>query len=109
MCRSRYANGPPSPLGADTLPHVADTGWSEGGVTDQPPLLDGFDRSPATPRSSTRCTARARPTLQELGAVVASAEAREHARLADVHPPVLHTHDRHGPRRDDVEFHSSWH
>ncbi len=28
---------------------------------------------------------------------------------ANEHPPVLHTHDRFGRRRDEVEFHPSWH
>jgi putative acyl-CoA dehydrogenase len=31
------------------------------------------------------------------------------ARLANEHPPVLHTHDRYGNRIDEVEFHPSWH
>ena len=53
--------------------------------------------------------AEALPALRQLGALVASAEAREHARLADTHPPVLHTHDRYGHRIDEVEFHPSWH
>ena len=29
--------------------------------------------------------------------------------LANEHPPVLHTHDRYGNRRDEVEFHPGWH
>jgi putative acyl-CoA dehydrogenase len=29
--------------------------------------------------------------------------------LANEHPPVLHTHDRYGRRRDEVEFHPAWH
>jgi putative acyl-CoA dehydrogenase len=28
---------------------------------------------------------------------------------ANEHPPVLHTHDRFGRRRDEVEFHPAWH
>jgi putative acyl-CoA dehydrogenase len=28
---------------------------------------------------------------------------------ANEHPPVLHTHDRYGHRRDEVEFHPAWH
>jgi len=27
---------------------------------------------------------------------------------ANEHPPVLHTHDRYGRRRDEVEFHPAW-
>ena len=29
--------------------------------------------------------------------------------LANEHPPILHTHDRYGHRRDEVEFHPAWH
>ena len=47
--------------------------------------------------------------MKHLAALVTSEEAQEHARLADVHPPVLHTHDRYGNRIDEVEFHPSWH
>jgi putative acyl-CoA dehydrogenase len=32
-----------------------------------------------------------------------------HARLANVHAPQLRTHDRHGRRIDEVEFHPSYH
>jgi putative acyl-CoA dehydrogenase len=32
-----------------------------------------------------------------------------HARLANVHKPLLHTHDRFGHRTDTVEFHPSYH
>jgi putative acyl-CoA dehydrogenase len=28
---------------------------------------------------------------------------------ANEHPPELHTHDRYGNRRDEVEFHPAWH
>ena len=28
---------------------------------------------------------------------------------ANESPPVLHTHDRYGHRRDEVEFHPAWH
>ena len=47
--------------------------------------------------------------LQALGATVGSAEMQVHARLANVHPPELHTHDRFGRRIDEVEFHPSYH
>jgi putative acyl-CoA dehydrogenase len=33
----------------------------------------------------------------------------ELGRLANEHPPVLHTHDRFGERIDEVEFHPAWH
>jgi putative acyl-CoA dehydrogenase len=45
----------------------------------------------------------------ELGRFTGSAEAREHARLANRDPPVLRTHDRYGHRVDEVEYHPSYH
>ncbi|HVH21231.1 MAG TPA: DNA alkylation response protein, partial [Pseudonocardia sp.] len=65
-----------------------------------PALADAIVREGATD---------ALPSLRLLGALVTSAEAAEHARLAEIHPPVLHTHDRYGNRVDEVEFHPSWH
>jgi putative acyl-CoA dehydrogenase len=45
----------------------------------------------------------------DLGRFVGSAEAREHARLANRNVPVLRTHDRYGHRVDEVEYHPSYH
>jgi len=47
--------------------------------------------------------------LHELGKAAGSAEVIELARLANEHSPVLRTHDRHGRRIDEVEFHPAWH
>ena len=47
--------------------------------------------------------------LIERGAEVGSAEWIEHGRLANVNPPQLKLFDRYGNRRDEVEFHPSWH
>ena len=47
--------------------------------------------------------------LHTLGARWGSAEMQTHARLANVHPPVLRTHSRQGRRIDEVEFHPSYH
>ena len=47
--------------------------------------------------------------LQELGVTIGSAEMQTHARLANIHTPELHTHDRFGRRIDEVEFHPSYH
>jgi putative acyl-CoA dehydrogenase len=82
-------------------------------VENQPPPLAGFDPLACDP-ALTDAVARegaeeALPYLAELGAVVASAQAREQATLANINPPVLHTHDRYGHRVDEVEFHPSWH
>jgi putative acyl-CoA dehydrogenase len=47
--------------------------------------------------------------LAALGARAGSAEMQQHARLANVHPPRLLTHDVQGRRLDEVEFHPSYH
>ena len=47
--------------------------------------------------------------LRALGETVGTAEMQQHARLANVHAPQLHSHDRSGRRIDQVEFHPSYH
>ena len=47
--------------------------------------------------------------LHVLGTLAGTAGTQEHARLANVHRPVLRTHDSRGRRVDEVEFHPSWH
>ena len=47
--------------------------------------------------------------LQLFGARAGSREAIEQGRLANSHPPSLHTHDANGHRSDRVEYHPSWH
>ncbi len=47
--------------------------------------------------------------LAEYGRELGTAETLECGALANAHPPVLHTHDRYGYRRDEVEFHPAWH
>jgi putative acyl-CoA dehydrogenase len=42
-------------------------------------------------------------------AEVLAGEPRDWGRLANEHPPRLHTHDRFGNRADEVEFHPAWH
>ena len=44
-----------------------------------------------------------------LGALCGEAVMQAHARLANRHQPVLHTHDAAGRRIDQVEFHPSYH
>jgi putative acyl-CoA dehydrogenase len=46
---------------------------------------------------------------REAGAVVGSADTREHSRRAERNEPILHTHDRFGNRIDQVELDPSWH
>jgi putative acyl-CoA dehydrogenase len=47
--------------------------------------------------------------LRDFGAVVASAEALDHAKRAQRNVPVLKTHDRYGNRIDEVEYDPSMH
>jgi putative acyl-CoA dehydrogenase len=47
--------------------------------------------------------------LAALGAEAGSAEMQRHARLANTLSPQLRSHDRFGHRRDEVEFHPSYH
>jgi putative acyl-CoA dehydrogenase len=82
-------------------------------VENQPPPLSGYDPLACDPALADAVrregATEALPALGQLGAVMASPEAREHARLANEHEPVLRTHDRFGHRIDEVEFHPSWH
>jgi putative acyl-CoA dehydrogenase len=48
-------------------------------------------------------------SLHDLGASLGSADMQTHARLANVHPPQLISHDRFGRRVDEIEFHPSYH
>jgi putative acyl-CoA dehydrogenase len=47
--------------------------------------------------------------LEAFGQRLGTAEVTEWASLANEYPPVLHTHDRYGARRDEVTFHPAWH
>ncbi|WP_166354008.1 acyl-CoA dehydrogenase family protein [Phytoactinopolyspora limicola] len=82
-------------------------------VTNQPPPLAGYDAfaaDAALAESVARYGSTAeKDRLHEIGRLTGSAEARQWARDADTHPPVLRTHDRYGHRIDEVEFHPSWH
>ena len=82
-------------------------------VENQPPPMDGYDPFACDPALADAVVregaAEALPALRQLGQLVGSAEAREHARLANENSPILRTHDRYGHRIDEVEFHPSWH
>jgi putative acyl-CoA dehydrogenase len=47
--------------------------------------------------------------INELGQLLGTQEAQRWGFDANDNPPVLHTHDRFGNRRDEVVFHPSWH
>jgi putative acyl-CoA dehydrogenase len=82
-------------------------------VLNQPPALSGYNLF-AADRALRQAVARegagwACEDLDRFGAWAGSAEAIEWATLANNNPPALHTHDRYGNRRDEVEFHPAWH
>jgi putative acyl-CoA dehydrogenase len=82
-------------------------------VLNQPPPLVDYNLF-STDRALTEAVERegagwARTQIEEYGRKVGTAEAIEWGKLANEHPPVLHTHDRYGRRRDEVEFHPAWH
>ncbi len=77
-----------------------------------PPLANYnlFDCDPALSESLARDGAGwARTQLCEFGQRVGSEEAIRWGFEANENPPMLKTHDRLGNRRDEVEFHPSWH
>jgi putative acyl-CoA dehydrogenase len=81
-------------------------------VTNQVPALENYDTAddPALLEAVTRAGADwVAGELRAAGALAGSAGAREWARLANEHKPVLRTHDRVGNRIDEVEFHPAWH
>ena len=51
----------------------------------------------------------AREQITELGRLLGTEEAQRWGFEANENPPVLHTHDRYGNRRDEVVFHPAWH
>jgi hypothetical protein len=78
-------------------------------VQNQPPPLadiDLFSTDRALKEAVVReCAGWASNFLAEYGSVLGSAGTLDCGALANANPPVLHTHDRYGHRRDEVEFH----
>ena len=69
-------------------------------VADDPAMLDALRREGA---------GWAEPEVRSIGRRAGTRQAQDWGRLANEHPPVLHTHDRYGQRVDEVEFHPAWH
>jgi len=81
-------------------------------VTNQVPALESYNTAddPALLEAVTRAGADwVADELRAAGALAGSTQAREWARLANEHKPVLRTHDQVGNRIDEVEFHPAWH
>ena len=47
--------------------------------------------------------------FHEIGRHVGTEQYQHDAQLANIHPPVHHSHDRWGNRVDDIEFHPAYH
>ncbi|MGW1744135.1 acyl-CoA dehydrogenase family protein [Streptomyces sp. NPDC002092] len=86
-------------------------------VTNQPPPLTDYDLFGAD-RALTEAVERhldpelldeAHGDLAALGRASGSAQLQEWAVQANENPPRLRTHDRHGHRVDEVDFHPAWH
>jgi putative acyl-CoA dehydrogenase len=81
-------------------------------VRNQPPPLAGrdlfADNAALAEALDREAGAHWRDRLHQAGAFWGGAPM-EWGALANEHPPVLHTHDRYGRRRDEVEFHPAWH
>jgi putative acyl-CoA dehydrogenase len=79
----------------------------------QSPALTGYNLflSDRTLAEATRREGAewAEPQLTELGKFLGTEEVQRWGFDANENPPVLHTHDLHGNRRDEVVFHPSWH
>jgi putative acyl-CoA dehydrogenase len=82
-------------------------------VTNQPPPLEGynlFEQDRALVEAVGReGAAWAEPDLAALGKLAGEPAFLRLGTLANENPPVLKTHDRHGNRIDEVEFHPAWH
>jgi len=82
-------------------------------VTNMPPALTDYDLF-TSDRTLVEATSRegagwAASELTSFGARLGRSETIELGFLANRNLPVLHTHDRFGNRRDEVEYHPSWH
>lgn len=82
-------------------------------VVNQPPPFGGVNLYTTDPllQRAVQCwdAEWATPRLQAFGALCGQHETLELGVQANLHPPVLHTHDRFGHRVDRVEFHPAWH
>ena len=77
-----------------------------------PPLVDynAFEADPALGEALIREGGEwGLDRVRDFGAVVASAEAFDHAKRAQRNVPVLKTHDRYGNRIDEIEYDPSMH
>ena len=82
-------------------------------VLNQSVPLEGFDAAALDLALAEGVGREASPDrvaeLSGIGAMVGDAEWIRRGELANINPPVLHTHDRFGHRIDSVEYHPAYH
>jgi putative acyl-CoA dehydrogenase len=82
-------------------------------VFNQTPPLEGYNlfSTDAALQDAVRRegAARAAGELAAAGEILGTAESFAQGRLANRHPPVLHTFNVQGERIDTLEFHPAWH
>ncbi|WP_455604121.1 acyl-CoA dehydrogenase family protein [Cellulosimicrobium funkei] len=96
---------------ATAVPHPAPRTTHR--VTNQPPEREGVNEYLDHPvlREAVHAYGGAwgEDRLVEVGALVGTGDFQRAAELANVHEPVLRTHDRRGHRIDEVEYHPAYH
>ena len=90
------------------------TYWAETHeVYNQPPALENYNAYLEDHALCEAVTAQganwAAVDLQRFGAICGSAEVIEWGFQANDNKPVLHSHNRHGERVDEVRFHPAYH
>ncbi|GAB3100920.1 DNA alkylation response protein [Aestuariicella hydrocarbonica] len=88
--------------------------WAETHkVENQPPALENYNAFTSDAALQQSLMAQggewARADLEHFGALTGSAEVIEWGYQANENKPVLHTHNRHGARVDEVKFHPAYH
>jgi putative acyl-CoA dehydrogenase len=82
-------------------------------VTNQPPPLvdyNLFEADPVLPAAiADEGAAWAKADLSAFGSCLGQADILALGALANRNSPILHSFDRYGRRRDEVEFHPAWH
>ncbi len=78
-------------------------------VTSDAGLVDAVGRATSDAPDPAAAAETVLGSVKDLGRLAGTAEAREHAMLANRHTPELVTFDRYGNRVDEVRFHPSWH
>ena len=81
-------------------------------VVNQSPRIGSINllqTDPLLDRSAAGFSDSVRTDLSQSGAFWGSAEAREFARLSNIHPPQLDRYDDKGFRIDEVKYHPAYH